>query len=74
VKPSDIEFFIRAFIFGVTIYTVEFILYAAIGWPFTIDNFEDAATREIVKKDVVREILVALAIGLILSIVWLRAA
>jgi hypothetical protein len=55
-KPTDVEFFLRAFIFGITIYTVEFILFTALGWPFTMADLAEASTRQIVTKDILREI------------------
>jgi hypothetical protein len=71
VKPSDIEFFLRAFLFGLAAYAVEFLLFTAFGWRFTMADLGNAATREIVSKDVAFEIAAALAIGLFLSVVWL---
>jgi hypothetical protein len=71
VKPSDSQFFLRAFIFGIAIYTVEFILFAALGWPFTMADLADAGTKGIVTKDILHEVLWGLGIGLVLSVLWL---
>jgi hypothetical protein len=33
VKPSDIEFFLRAFLFGLATYAAEFLLFTALACP-----------------------------------------
>jgi Family of unknown function (DUF6338) len=71
VKPTEGEFFLRAFLFGITIYAVEFLVFAALGWPFKMADLADAATKEIVGQDVLHEVLWALGIGLVLSVLWL---
>lgn len=71
VKPSDIEFFLRAFLFGLATYAAEFLLFTAFGLPFTMADLGNAASKEIVSKDVALEIAAALAIGLVLSVIWL---
>jgi len=74
VKPSEIEFALRAFLFGITIYAVEFLLFSRLGWAFTMVDFADAGTKEIVNKDIVREVLWGLGIGLVLAVLWIYAA
>jgi hypothetical protein len=73
-KPSDTEFIIRAFVFGLATYAVTFLLYSAVGWQFTIVDFEDAGSKAIVNRAIVGEILCALAVGVALSILWIYAA
>ncbi len=71
VKPSEIEFFLRAFLFGIIIYAVEFLLFSLLGWPFTMIDLTNAATKEIVTKDIVHEIIWGVGIGVILSVLWI---
>jgi hypothetical protein len=73
-KPSDTEFFLRAFQFGLVSYGATFVLYSALGWPFTLVDLADAGTRPVVSSAIVHEILWAIGIGLFLSIVWIYAA
>jgi len=69
VKPSDIEFFLRAFLFGLATYAAEFLLFTALGLPFTMADLGNASTKEIVSKDVALEIAAALVIGPVLSVI-----
>lgn len=73
-KPSDTEFVVRAFIFGLVSYVATFGIYALIGKEFTIANFGDADKKPIVNSTVAAEILWATLIGLILSVLWIYAA
>ncbi len=41
-KPSDVEFFIRAFLFGITSYVVTFLVYALAGLSFTPIGLSEA--------------------------------
>ena len=71
VKPSEIEFVLRAVLFGLTVYAVEFILFTLLGWPFTLVDLADAATKEVVTAQVAHEVLWALGISVILAVTWL---
>ena len=73
-RPSDTEFFLRAFQFGLVSYGVTFLLYSAAGWPFTLVDLTDAGTRPIVTNVIVHEILWAIGVGSFLSILWIYAA
>lgn len=73
-KPSDIEFFIRSFIFGMATYAGLFLIYSVFGWSFIIADFTDASTKTIVTKDVLNELLWATLLGIFLAIIWLYAA
>ncbi|MCW2282577.1 hypothetical protein M2323_000338 [Rhodoblastus acidophilus] len=70
-KPSDLEFIINAFLFGVVTYVAEFALFRAFNVPFKIANFKTAATDEIIESDILAEVGYALIIGFVLSILWL---
>jgi len=74
VKPSEGEFLLRAFLFGITAYAVEFLIYTAIGRPFSMADLSEASTKEIVSRDVLFEVLWAVAIGAVLAVAWLYLA
>jgi hypothetical protein len=73
-KPTDTEFFLRAFQFGLASYGATFIVYSALGWPFTLVDLTDAAAPPVVTSAVLHEILWTVGIGFILSILWIYAA
>jgi hypothetical protein len=73
-KPSDTEFVIRAFVFGLASYAVTFGLYSLFGWTFTVADLGDAGTHTIVNAAIAKEIVSALVVGLVLSIIWIYAA
>lgn len=73
-KPSDTEFFLRAFQFGLVSYGVTFLLFSAFGWPFTLVDLAEAGTRPVVTSTIVHEILWAVGVGLVLSVLWIYAA
>jgi hypothetical protein len=73
-KLSDVEFFLRAFLFGITIYAVEFIAFTLAGWPFRMVNVVDVATKEIFTRDIAGQILWGIGIGIVLSILWIYAS
>lgn len=70
-KPSDTEFFLRAFQFGLVSYGVTFLIYRAFGWPFTLIDLADAGTKPVLSSSVVYEILSAIVVGLCLSVIWI---
>ena len=71
VKPSEVEFFLRSFLFGITVYGVEFLVFAAVGRLFKMAEFADAGTREVVSREIMFEVLWAIGIGLVLAVLWL---
>lgn len=71
IKPSDGQFVLRSFLFGITTYAVEFLVFTAIGRPFYILDIADASDRSVVSGAVFWEVLWALLIGFALSISWL---
>lgn len=73
-KPSDLDFAVRAFIFGLASYAVTFIIYTVAGWGFTLVDLGDAGSKSIVSRAVVTQILCATAIGVALAIIWIYAA
>jgi hypothetical protein len=73
-KPSDIEFFLRAFLFGLTSYAATFAIYSLFGWDVTVVNLVDAATQPIVTRAILKEVLAATAIGFALGVLWIYIA
>ena len=74
-KPTDIEFVIRAFLFGITSSAVVFSLYSFAGWPVhLLSDFTGAQDKLVVSRDIAAEIAVATATGLLLSILWIYAS
>ncbi len=73
-KPSEAQFLLRTFLFGITTYGVEFLGFEAMGRPFKLADFATAATKEIVSQDILFEVLYGLLIGSALAIIWLYAA
>jgi len=73
-KPSDVEFFLGAFLFGLTSYVVTYLIYLALGWDFTIVNLADAATHSVVTPAVIKEILAATGVGFVFAILWIYSA
>ena len=73
-KRSDVEFFLRAFLFGLVTYAVEFLVFAALGRTFRMASLADAPTREVVSGEVLAEVLWALLIGIVLAVGWLYAS
>ena len=73
-QPSNVEFFLRAFQFGLVSYGVTFIIFSLFGWTFVLVNLDNAATHSVVTKSIFHEILWAVGIGLALSVIWIYAA
>lgn len=73
-KLSDVEYALRAFMFGMTSYAVTFILYAAIGWPFNLADLPDAAANGVFTPSIFKEVASAVVVGVALAILWLYAS
>lgn len=73
-KPSDTEFFLRAFLFALVSYGVTFIIYTLLGKPFILVNISDAANHSVVTTDIVYEVMGAIGIGLLLAVIWIYSA
>jgi Family of unknown function (DUF6338) len=65
--------FLRAFLFSVSTYVVTLLIFAALGWQFTVVNLTEVGTQPVVTSGVFHEILWATGIGLVLAIVWIYA-
>jgi hypothetical protein len=74
VKPSDTEFILRVFLFGITSYLATFLLYFLIGLKITLVDFSDAASKQVLTADNFKEIGVAIVIGFLLAVAWIAAS
>lgn len=73
-KASDVEFIIRAFMFGLASYAVTFVVYTILRRPFALVDLSKATTTSVVTRAIAVEILVATGIGFILAVLWIYAA
>jgi hypothetical protein len=73
-KPSDIEFLLRTFLFGLSSYAVTFLVFSALGRQFTVVDLTEVGTQPVVTNAVFKEVLWATGIGLVLGIIWIYAA
>ena len=65
-KPSDTEFFLRAFLFGLATYCVTFIIFGLFGKQFILVDIADAGTKSVLNAAVIREIVIATIVGFVL--------
>ena len=70
-KPSDTEFFVRAFLFGVISYVVTFGIYSILGYNFELVRLDNGS---MLTSSIVTEIVVATAVGFVFSIIWIYAS
>jgi hypothetical protein len=73
-KPTDSEFLLRAFLFGLVSYAVTFLIYSALRWEFTLVNLADLGTQSVVTRAIFKETLCATGVGLVLAVLWIYAA
>ena len=73
-KQSEFQYTLRAFLFGLASYAVTFCIYALLGWPVTLADLSDAATRGIFTPAIFKEVASAVVVGLILAISRLNAS
>ena len=73
-KPSDIEFVIRAFLFGITSYVVTFVAFSLFGLPFALIDFSGDQNKLVASREIATQIGWATAVGLCLSILWIYSA
>ena len=73
-KPSEFQYTLRAFLFGLASYAVTFSIYALFGWPFSLADLSGAAATGIFTPAIFKEVLSAVVVGLVLAILWLYAS
>jgi hypothetical protein len=72
-KPSETEFFIRAFTFGLASYAAVFLVYAAFGRSFDLVDLAGADEATVVTRAVADELLASLGVSLLLGVTWVYA-
>ena len=73
-SPSDSEFVLRAVVFGLASYAGTFVIYLALGLPFTVVDLGAAGTKTVLTGAVGIEILCAIVVGFVLAVLWIYAA
>ena len=73
-KSSEMDFFIRAFIYGIASYTVTFLIYVLLGYPFSLIDFKEAQEKSVLTRAIGVEVISATAVGFVLGVVWVFAS
>ncbi|MFN3558804.1 MAG: DUF6338 family protein [Brevundimonas sp.] len=71
--PSEVEFFLRAFVFGLASYLAVFLLYRFKGWGFDLIDVASAEERTVLSGNLFDEVAFAFLISLVLATLWLYA-
>lgn len=73
-KPSEIDFILRAFVFGLASYAVTFVVYLSFRQPFALVDVSLADSKNIITRQIGGEIIAATAVGFVLAILWIYSA
>lgn len=73
-KPSEFDFFLRAFVYGLVSYAVLFAIYALLHQPFAMINVTEAEKRNVFTPQIGWEIIAATGVGFLLGIAWIYAS
>lgn len=73
-KPSQAEFLIRAFIFGLMTYAAVYIVYACLGKEFSTLWISQADPKTLSIGDFVDEVLWSLPVSFFLAIIWIAGS
>lgn len=73
-KQSDLDFFVRTFVYGVVTYAVTFLIYLLLKKPFSLIDFRAAQDTTVLTRAVGFEILSATGVGFVLGIFWVYAS
>lgn len=71
LKPSDIEFFILSFLYGITSYVITYGIYSAFGAQFELINMDKPT---LFTGGVVKEVLAATVVSFVCGIAWMYAS
>ncbi len=72
--PSEFDFVVRAFVYGLASYAVTFALYSLFRQPFAMVDVVAAQQRGVITGQVGVEILIASAVGFCLGVAWVYAS
>ncbi|MBO1022918.1 hypothetical protein IPV08_23455 [Methylobacterium sp. SD274] len=70
-KPSDIEFFVLSFLYGIASYAITYGIYTLFGANFELINIDKPA---LFTGAVVKEVLIATVVSFICGLLWLYAS
>jgi len=73
-KPSEFEYLLRAFLFGMASYAVTFFVYPLFRWHFSLTDLPSAAATGMFTPSIFGEVALATGVGLVLAILWLYAS
>lgn len=73
-KPSQAEFFIRAFIFGLMTYAVVYVGYGLFGCDFSVLPVSDSDSKKFLTNEFIDEILISLPVSFILAVIWIYSS
>lgn len=73
-KPSEFEYVLRAFLFGIASYAVTFGLYALLDWSFDLPDLSGTTASGTFTPAIFKQVASAAAVGLVLAVLWLYAA
>jgi len=73
-KRSDLDFFVKVFVYGVVAYAVTFVVYSLLGRPFALIDFKEAQDKNVLTQTIAGEVLSATGVGVVLGIAWVYAA
>jgi Family of unknown function (DUF6338) len=71
-QPTQFEIGLRTFMFGLTVYVITYMIYAAIGFDFQIPELK-RDTAFIADRKYILEFVTAVAVGILCSMLWLYA-
>lgn len=72
-KPTQTELLIRAFMYGLTTYSVVYIVYWVAGFEFSILKIDDPTKKVLLTNEFIDEIIWSLPISFGLAVVWIAA-
>ena len=70
-KSSDMEFVLRAFMFGLVSYAVTFFCFSIFKKPFSVIDFSSRQGGAIVTPAIAYEVICAVGASFVLAVVWL---
>lgn len=71
VKPNDIEFLLRALMFGLASYLAVFVAYGLFRTPFDLVDFSKAEDQNVLSAQLADEVLWGVAASIVMAIGWL---
>ena len=73
-KPGPAEFFVRVLLFGLVTYAVGYCLYTSLGCSFSLLEFSDSDSKQLLSQEFFDEIITSVPVSFILAVLWIYAA